>query len=68
MGKSDGRPRHLQFAVRAAARYGLDGVPVAVARGEILRRVDSGRIEAQQMLDQTEFLDELTPVHCRYEA
>ena len=35
-GERDGRPRHLQFAVSAAALHRLDSMPVAVACGEIL--------------------------------
>ena len=68
LGEMDRGLRHLQLAVRAAARDGLDGVPVAVAGEEILVGVDPRRIEAQQLLHQAQVLDEPSPVQRRDEA
>src|SRR3546814_14126904 len=43
-------------------------VAVAVAGGEIHRRVDAGRIFAQALLDQAAVLDEIAPVDRRQRA
>ena len=45
-----------------AARELLDDVAVAIARREVHRRVDAGRIAAQRDLDRAEIFDEVAPV------
>jgi hypothetical protein len=53
--------RDLQLAVRRAAREHLDRAAIAVARREIHRGEVAAR--AQRRVDQTDLLEQLSPVH-----
>ena len=64
----NGFPCHREFAALAAARDILDDVPVTVTGGEILARVHACRVFAQGLLDDTERLDVIAPVHGADEA
>ena len=64
----NGFARHLDLRKRTDSRDVFDGMPVAVAGGEILAGVYPRRIQMQCLFDDTERLDIIPPVHCADET
>jgi hypothetical protein len=60
--EADRGPRHLGFVRMAVPRQRLDGMTVAVARGEIHRPVNIGRIGPENRLHEAKRLDEVLPI------
>jgi len=60
--KIDCALRHLRFRQSAPSGQRFDGMPITIATGEIHVRVDVRRIRAQDLLDQTERLNEFLPI------
>ena len=58
----DGLAGYLAFGQRTGLCQPFDGVPVAVAGGEVHLAVDSGRVLPQRLLDQTHSFDEFPPI------
>src|SRR5512138_54961 len=66
--ETDGGHRRRLFVPGRARGDLLDGVPVTVARLELLGRVSSGRVAPEGPLDDALAFDEFPPVHGAEEA
>src|SRR5204862_1110352 len=67
-GALDALQRHAHLTLARGFGELLDGVPVAIAAGEIHPSVHGDRIALKDLLDQTDALEELAPVEGRHEA
>jgi hypothetical protein len=54
---------NLEFTEMTALGDGFNGVAIAIAGGEIHRRINSRRLSAEDLLDNAHLLHELAPVH-----
>lgn len=64
----DAFQRHAHLPVAGRFRDLFDRMPVAIAAGEVHARIHTGGIALQDLLDQTDALEELAPVERRDEA
>ena len=62
-GQLDGPPRDVRFGELAVPGQELDRMAIAIAGRKIHLAVNAGRVGAQRLLDQTQGLHELLPIH-----
>ncbi len=62
-GELDRQARHVALGRGGPLGNSLDGLPVAIARGEIHLAVDTGGLRPEDALHSAKFLDEFPPVH-----